>query len=273
MVSVIRACAVATALAAGAVCCTQDAEPGRAPTDPSPTAATPVEALPAGLTRVVDQPWDAVIGNGWNYLRRTSSKDATIVVDPTAPLSPPHVLRIVFTPDMRRDTEPGVNWTRLRQASGEVLITWAMKLSRNWSTSPAGGGKIAFLWPPDGEGQVYINIGGSAPPHRINVNTEWAPYGQRVWEPNVTTTPINYDRWYQIEWYARWATSSSAEDGVVRWSVNGVVNGEHRNVRFPACCFQQFEFAPTRQNPPRSEEYLYIDHTSVELADASAATR
>ena len=116
---------------------------------------------------------------------------------------------------------------------------------------------------PDGEGQVYFNVGGSTRPHRININTEWAPYGQRFWEPNVTTTPIDYDQWYQVEWYARWESSRGAEDGIIRWSVNGVVNGDHRNVRFPACCFQQFEFAPTRQDRPRAEEYLFIDHTRV----------
>jgi len=260
MFNVTKAGAIAVALAAAAIGCNRTTETVRTPTESSPIALTPVDPVPAGIA---DQPWDTLDGNGWSYLRRTSSKDAAIVVDPTAPLSPPHVLQIVFTPDMRRDTEPGVNWTRLRSQPGEVSITWAMKLSRNWSTSPAGGGKIAFLWAADGQGQAYINVGGSTPPHRINVNTEWAPYGQRVWEPNMTTTPINYDQWYQIEWYARWATGRSADDGVVRWSVNGVVNGEHRNVRFPACCFQQFEFAPTRQLPPRGEEYLYIDHTSI----------
>ena len=263
MRTVISPLAIVVATAVVSVGCDQSTESRRAPTEPSPTATTPIEPAPAGLMPVGDQPWDAVIGNGWNYLRRTSSKDAMIVVDPTAPVSPPHVLQIVFTPDMRRDTEPSVHWTRLASAPGEVSMTWGMKLSRNWSTSPAGGGKIAFLWASDGQGQVYLNIGGTTPPHRINVNTEWAPYGQRVWEPNLTTTPINYDQWYQVEWYARWASSRTADDGVIRWSVNGVVNGEHRNVRFPACCFQQFEFAPTRQLPPRGEEYLFIDHTAI----------
>jgi hypothetical protein len=266
MVSDTKTFAIAGALAV-MIACTRPTESARVPTDPSPTAVTPIDPLPVAGTRVADQPWDVLIGKGWNYLRRTSSKDAAIVVDPTAPLSPPNVLQIIFTPDMRRDTEPGVNWTQLASTTGELSIKWAMKLSRNWSTSPAGGGKIAFLLAPDGEGQVYINIGGSTPPHRINVNTEWAPYGQRVWEPNITSTPVNYDQWYQIEWYARWATGPSADDGLVRWSVNGVVNGEHRNVRFPACCFQQFEFAPTRQLPPRGEEYLYIDHTSITARD------
>ncbi|HJU44118.1 MAG TPA: hypothetical protein VJ691_14930 [Vicinamibacterales bacterium] len=224
------------------------------------TAASPT---PIGTT--VSQPWDALTGNGWNYLRRTSSKDATIVADPTAPISPHGVLRIIFTPDMRRDTEPGVNWIPLTPRPHEIAVRWVMKLSRNWSTSPAGGGKIAFLFAPDGEGQVYINIGGSQTPHRINVNTQWAPYLGRIWEPNGVATPVTYGRWHEIEWYLRWESSRGAGDGVIRWSVDGVVNGEYRNVVFPACCFQHFEFAPTLQLPPPEDQYMDIDHTWISV--------
>jgi hypothetical protein len=49
----------------------------------------------------------------------------------------------------------------------------------------------------------------------------------------------------------------------MRWWVNGVLNGAYTDVRFPGCCFQQFEFAPTLQNPPPAEQYMYIDHTYV----------
>jgi hypothetical protein len=138
-----------------------------------------------------------------------------------------------------------------------------LKLSSNWTPSPAGGGKITFLWAPDGAGQVYSNVGGSSAPHRININTEWAPYGQNFWEPNVTRTDIHYNQWYRIEWYVKYESSAGAGDGIMRWWVNGVLNGDHRNVRFPACCFQQFEFAPTLQNPPPATQYMYVDHVHV----------
>jgi hypothetical protein len=145
-----------------------------------------------------------------------------------------------------------------------MFTGWWMKLSPNWSASPAGGGKITFAWATNGQGQVYSNIGGSAAPHRININTEWAPYGQKFWEPNVATTPVTYGQWYRIEWYLKWESAPGRGDGVMRWWVNGVLNGDYRNVIFPAtCCFQQFEYAPTRQNSPLSEEYMFIDHTRV----------
>jgi hypothetical protein len=250
-------------LAVMALGCNQGNGTGGARSDLTPASPAPVVPTPAGSPRSIDQPWDTLTGNGWRYLRRSSSRDSDIVIDFTAPVSPQQVLRILFTPDMRRDSEPGVHWTSLSSRPREVTISWAMKLSPNWTPSPAGGGKIAFLWAADGEGQVYSNVGGSSVPHHININTEWTPYGQRFWEPNVSTTPIDYGEWYRIEWYLKWETSAGAGDGVIRWRVNDVLNGDYRNVRFPRCCLEQFEFAPTLQNPPPVEQYMYIDHTSV----------
>src|SRR5687768_15020596 len=74
--------------------------------------------LPTSLTlstvaTLTDQPWDRLVGASWRYLRRSSSKDAGIIVDATAPFSPPNVLRIVFPPDLQRDHQPTVHWTGL----------------------------------------------------------------------------------------------------------------------------------------------------------------
>jgi hypothetical protein len=219
---------------------------------------------PLGFRAITDMAWNALTGNGWNYLRRSSAKDDDIVMDASAPLSAEQMLRIIFTPSMPRDTGPSVHWIGLPSRPREMFTGWWMKMSPNWSASPAGGGKITFAWAQNGQGQVYSNIGGSAAPHRININTEWAPYGQKFWEPNVTTTPVNYSQWYRIEWYLKWESTPGAGDGVMKWWVNGVLNGHYTNVYFPATGgFEQFEYAPTRQNSPLSEEYLYIDHTRV----------
>jgi hypothetical protein len=224
---------------------------------------------PAGFRTFNDQPWDFLTGNGWNYLRRTASKDAGIVLDATALRSPADVLRIIFTTDMRRDTEPGVHWLRLPWVT-EIYTSWWMKVSPNWTCSPAGCGKITFLFAQDGAGQVYTNIynsaSGQGAPYRVGVNTEWAPYGQMIWMPNVTTTPVNPGEWHRIEVYYRWETSAGASDGIVRWWVDGTLNGSYTNVRYPSARgFQEFQYAPTLQNPPTAEMYMYVDHTYVSI--------
>lgn len=229
----------------------------------SPASPVLPESLAARqLVPFSDQPWHRLIDGPWNYLRRSSSKDADIVVDATAPFSPPNVLRMVFSPTLETDRQPTVHWTGL-PAVAELYATWWIKLSANWVPNPAGAGKMAFLWPPQGNGVLYSNIAGSRLPHHVNIVTTWPEYGYKFWEPNVTTTAVSYDRWYRVEWYVKWDSSPGAGDGIIRWWVNGTLNGDYSAVRFPACCLLQFEFAPTMQLPPPVDQYMYIDHTWI----------
>lgn len=233
--------------------------------DSSTVATAPTLLAPAGLEQLNDQPWNSVAGNGWSYRRRTSAKDADIVSDGSAPFSPDHVLRMIFTPDMPRDTEPSVHWIELPR-SKEVYTGWWIKLSSNWVGSPAGACKMTFLWAaPSGQGQVYTALLGSSEPHHVGVNTEWAPYSQKIWEPNVSLTEIRHGEWHRVDWYVRWPTAAGVADGVMRWWVDGTLNGNYIDVRFPdgGDGFHQFEFAPTIQIPPPAEQYMYVDHAFV----------
>ena len=45
------------------------------------------------------------------------------------------------------------------------------------------------------------------------VNTEWPPYGQKIWESNISPTPIKYRPWYRMDWYVRWASSPMPPTG------------------------------------------------------------
>jgi hypothetical protein len=214
------------------------------------------DSVPTVLAPVTHQPWESPVG--LSYARRSGSRDDDFVTDVTAPFGNQQILQIVFTPDMRPDSEPGVHW-RILPNVRELYAEWWLKLSPNWKSSPAGGGKIAFLWARDGQGQMYSGLFGSQAPHHISINTEWAPYGQKIWDPNAARTPIYYDRWYQISWYAKWPAKQGGE-GIVRWWVDGVLEGNYTNITFPAGVsgFLQFEFAPTLQYPPPAEQYMYI---------------
>jgi hypothetical protein len=255
----------ASVLSLTLVACERETEPLR----PDLTAAAPGPASgeePPGLAVFNDQPWTRVQDNGWSYLRRTASKDSDIVIDVTAPGSAPEALRMVFTPDMARDSEPGVHWIRLPGVR-EVHADWLVKWSRNWTCSPAGCGKIGFFR-TEGEGNAYINYGDfgrTGRPHTISVNTQWAPYGQRVWPANRAFTTITPGRWYRVEWHLRHPSRPGAADGAMQWWVDGVLNGEYTDMRFPAAGFVQFEFAPTLQNPPPTEQYMYVDHVRISV--------
>jgi hypothetical protein len=221
-----------------------------------------------GMSLLTDQPWNNMDSLGWNYMRRTSSKDDTIVTDSSAPFSPSSGLRIVFTPDMQRDTEPSVHWLAVPNRK-EVYTSWWMKLSPNFSCSPAGCSKVTFLFANEGFGQVYTGVyhnatGDERPPYRIAANTEWAPYGQRIWYPNVTTTPVSPGEWHRIEFYYKWETTPGvSRDGIIRFWIDGVLNGNYTDVQYPASSFIEFQYAPTLQTPPPAEQYMYVDHTKI----------
>ncbi len=199
--------------------------------------------------------------NSWFYALRTSTENDDIVQDATAPRSPLNVLRIHFPPTMTANSEPSVHWMTLPTPKA-IYTTWWIKLSPNWVPSPAGGGKITFLH--TATGQVYTGFFGSTAPHHLSVNTEWSPYGQVIWDPNVTTTPLVYGQWYHMEWYMQWESAPGACDGIMRWWVDGVLNGDYPKTCYPNDGgFTQFEFAPTLQNPPPATQYMYVDHTYV----------
>jgi hypothetical protein len=240
-----------------------------APTSPD-ALAPPTILPPTHLPLVFNQPWTSA--DSWSYLRRAASKDDDVVNDTAAPFSPPSVLRIVFTPDMGRDSEPSVHWVPLPDVTEIYTVSW-IKLSSNWSCSPAGCGKVTFLF-TSSSGQVYSGVYHSAssdgPPYRIAVNTEWAPYGQQVWYPNVTTTPIRPGQWHKVEFHHRWETNPGVSgDGLMRWWVDGALNGNYATVHYPAAKLVEFQYAPTLQNPPSAEQYMYIDHTQISFASGT----
>jgi hypothetical protein len=232
---------------------------------PPPSAGWPNQ--PAGFTLVSDQPWNQLTGNGWNYLRRSASKDSDIITDATLPFSPTQSLRIIFTPDQGDNHEPGVHWMGGLGGLKEVYTGWWIKTSPNWTCSPAGCGKMTFLFALGGA-NVYTTLlnpeSGIGPPYRVGLRPQWGGYPGNIL-PNVATTWINPGEWHRIEFYYKWETTPGVSgDGIIRWWVDGVLNGNHTNITYPSASgFNEFQFAPTLQNAPTAEMYMYIDHTRL----------
>ena len=226
---------------------------------------------PFGMVPFNNQPWDALTGNGWNYLRRSSAQDSTIATDSAVPFSPSNELQITYTAGCCNDAEPAVHWLGLPNVK-EIFTGWWVKLSPNWIPNPAGGGKITFLFANVG-GQVYTNYyhpsdDGSVQgaPYRIGANTEWSPYGQKIWLPNVATTWINPGEWHRIEFYYRWETTPGVSgDGIIRWWVDGLLNGDHTDVHYPAASFLEFQIAPTVQYAGLQDRHMFMDHAYVSI--------
>ena len=222
----------------------------------------------AAQTEINRQPWDDLTGAGWSWMRRTSAQDPAIVQDPTAPVSPTNVLQIAFTPDMPFGTEPSVHWIEL-PAITEIHTSWWQKLSANWTCElNEWCTHLSYLFAQNTDGQVYTGLFHPSdeqlgPPYRVGANTEWAPYPTNRILPNIETTWVNPGEWHQLSFYYKWETIPGSGDGIIRWWVDGVLNGEYTNVHYPQTRgFVEFQIGPTFGTPPE-DQYLFLDHTLV----------
>jgi hypothetical protein len=239
---------------------------------------------PPWLSEFDNQPWDNLTGaqpwgawtEPWSWQTRASSMDPSIVEDPTAPFSPLNVLQMIFTPDMGYGREPSVHWIALPPTT-EIYTGWWLKLSPNWTCAlNEWCTHVTYLFAQNEDGQVYTGLfhpsGDQAgPPYRVGANTEWAPYNTNRLLPNVDTTWVNADEWHRIEFFYRWETSPDAGDGIIRWWVDGVLNGNYTDVHYPQTRgFIEFQLAPTFGTPLETQ-YMFVDHTYLKTASGAGA--
>ncbi len=222
---------------------------------------------PPGMILINEQPWNCLSCNGWNY--RADAGWADIQTDAAAPKSPSSVLRVVFPTTMPRDNGPSNEWIYFANPNfwHEIFVSYWIKWGDPWDARDQGA-KISFMWAQGGSYIYAVQVAGVAPYH-VGMVVGWPPYGYSygdggVWHPNVTTTSVVTGQWYFVEEYFKYPTTPGGSDGVIRWWVNGTLNGDFRNVVYPADLgFEQFEFPFTHQATPLAQSYVYVDHTHL----------
>ena len=256
------------AVAAGTamITATTEGRTGTATVTVSAERSTPTNE-PPGLILINEQGWDCIGCNGWRYHAQHGSAD--IQVDRTAPRSPSSVLRVVFPTSMPRDSAPGNHWLVLATPHRwrELYVAYWIKWGEPWDAREQGA-KVSFNWTQRGQ-YIYTLLGPGEPPYEIAKVVGWPPYGYGygdggVWHTNVTQTPVLPGQWYFVEEYYGYPSTPGRSDGVMRWWVNGTLNGTYTDVTYPADGgFVQFEFPFTRQAKPMATSYVYLDHTRV----------
>ena len=237
---------------------------------PEPPVPPDIGNLPV----VTDWSWDSVSGGGWSYLKRSGSVPAAITQDTRGPVSPTSVLAIDFT-EVAQDSDPGVSYHQLLGLK-EVYVEWWMKVSNNWTCSPAGCSKIHFIYLSSGDqysGLYCLTPDGTCPDNnagksmKVGGQVQWADSGHPLGVPlfpNKVTTEIVRDRWYHLSSYLRWNSATGTCDGIWSWAVDGIVNGLYSDICFPAgASAVEVQIAPTRQIAPPPGEILWVDHIIV----------
>lgn len=251
------------------------------------TVAAPVTGNflnePPGMVLKVDEPWNVTPGT-WGTLGGSAS--GVIVSDPTAPISPNNVLQAIYDVGFPAGIGAIRMWQGLNGLRDEVFLGLVWKCNANWQQEVnSGTSKICFFVTNTNQDIFYGMTGPQGGPYRIQVaaefpgisNTQLAqsfgdPVGTRNIPPNITTTPIVPGNWYKIEWYMKYSTTDTSQDGILKLWINDTLNTSHTNMNYPHTSqgtnnidprLVEFSLNPTwggANNSKTQTDYFWFDH-------------
>jgi uncharacterized protein YjdB len=233
---------------------------------PPPPGSWPNE--PAGFTLVTDEPFNALVENGWHQVQRqtTNGSGLFITTDLTAPLSASSVLDFKFAAGYTGGSEPGVEYYNPSSPVKETYFAFWWKPSNPWQNhSGSGVNKLAFLFPSAGT-CIYIMMFSEGGSYTMQVEPEFSGDVRRL-APNRTATPVALGQWHRVEWYVKYSSNGSSRDGVTRWWLDGVLQGEYSDLQMPGDAgFSEYQLAPTWGgiNGTKTEtDHYWYDHARI----------
>jgi uncharacterized protein YjdB len=214
-----------------------------APPPPPPPPGSYNE--PAGMTVISQRPFSAMNEAGW------ADNGFTIVQDPTAPISPPNVMRATFPAGFVAGSAPGLAYITTGNYH-TMYIRFAAKLSTNWYGQASGFCKYFYEWvrDPNDEAFFFSSHGtGTAPldPYVILQGIVGSPGGS-FWNlaPNLAPSARIIRGQWQIYEFVLTGNSAGQADGMVDWWLDGVHVGHDTGIQWTttATTFTEFDFRP-----------------------------
>lgn len=202
--------------------------------DPVPAIA---EEIPLGLS-------------GW-YVQRNPLGNGSLIADTAAPFSPPSVYQVNYPVGFLSGLTPSTLQYYLSPSAKELYWGLWWKVSNPFQSDGSGVNKIVFIWTQtfagNGTDLLYLDL--SPNPWRIRGMNDLIAgggptAGQRL-EPNIDTTVVTLGEWHRIEIYVKYSVGL-VPNGVLKWWVDGQLNGDYRNLRMAADDgFRYLQIAPT----------------------------
>jgi uncharacterized protein YjdB len=198
---------------------------------------------PSGFTTIADWGFDALNLNGWTTIWNDAG-NGSIISDGSAPASAPNVLQIMYPQGFAGGSAPATMYYD-HPAAKEVYTGFWWKPSNPWENHPSSNVNKILFWYTATSGQsIDIQMYGPAP-YKLHVVTEF-PSGSIRLQPNVNSTAVTLGQWHRIEWYIKYATTSTSGDGVVKWWMDGVLQGSYSNIQTPDDAgFTEWKLSPT----------------------------
>ncbi len=226
---------------------------GTAESTAAPLVASAVDGAswpnePAGFTLLSDGTADALVGKTWRVLQRrtTNGSGAALTTDTTTSVKPSRVLQFTYAAGFPGGYEPAVVFYNPPKPVPETYFGFRWKPGKPWEPHPSGVNKIAFMFPATSSaGTLYLMMFFDGTSYTIQVEPTFERDTRRL-APNTTATPVVLGAWHLIEWYARYSTTSTSRDGVTKWWLDGVLQGEYTDLQMPSDAgFIEYQFAPT----------------------------
>lgn len=235
---------------------------------------------PSGSTLLSDHSFTSVAGDGW----ATNSGALTIVSDGSAPQSPSSVLQMSFPPGLQGGTSPGAVYFPLGTTYREMYMGFWWKASTNWEGGAMGGGqKISFFQPtgswnlvmllnPDHTISVYFPNDSQV--NNCNLSPSWGDCpGTRQLYGGVWNPQVSFGVWHRIETYVKMSSSTTSQDGIIRWWIDGNLAGNFTTVNFPQYPISQVELDSTWGNVgdvKTTTTQFWFDHVRVTRGGTSS---
>jgi uncharacterized protein YjdB len=233
---------------------------------------------PSGFVMIRESAADEVNNAHFGLANPSTAVNFEIVQDPTAPVSPPNVIRTLYPVwNNANGTYNAGNWhSSPPPGTREVYVTFAARVSPNWQEQDPGMKFLHFMWPGL---NIHLDRFANDPSWVENYGFmagQWGlgPSGwgqQDVWPTgnnvNAGAARHKVGEYQIVEIHFRQSSTGSTTDGLLRMWVDGVLVKEHVNLNVPSVGdlfmigFGHVYGGGTRSIP--EAQYVYIDHVYV----------
>jgi hypothetical protein len=228
---------------------------------------------PAWLPKLSDYGFDDALpqgsdvpvgGSGWSIINSAGLASQLTNVT-SAPFSQPNVGQWSY-PVNFAGGPPATMYRNAPYAKEVYFGTW-WKVSTPWQDPASGTSEIAQLLTggTNSLAALVMQATGATPAHTIEVITAFDGIPAGRLSANVTASEVAPGTWHRLEWYLKYSSTPSSSDGIIRWWVDGVLQGDRTDINMPADSgFYEYRISPRWDGTAKTEQdYAWFDHVRV----------
>lgn len=209
---------------------------GKMPTVPSIDPPDPYPNQGAGMTKISERTFDAVLEDGWQDAFSLPATASRVVERLASPKSSGGYVTVTYRTGFQAGTEPINNYKVIDASVGTLYVSFWLKFSPLWEGHPNSGvNKILHIFIA-GTNRVFLDANGrgttAALQPRVALQQIASDGGFRNLLPNlVPTITLSRGIWYRWEFLLK-ANTEGLANGSATWWIDGVKVGEYNNIGF-----------------------------------------